>query len=88
MKLIIAIVKDVDDVTVTTLLLERGFRVTRVASTGGFLRSGNVSLLIGTDPDRLQEAIDLLRETCCSPEIPDQHRATLFVLDAPYFEQV
>ncbi len=88
MKLIIAIVKDTDDVPVTTRLVDEGFRVTRVASTGGFLRRGNVTLLIGTEPERVQKAIDLLHEACCPPEEPGQHKVTLFILDAPHFEQV
>ena len=88
MKLIIAIVKDVDDVPITSQLVEKGFRVTRVASTGGFLRRGNATLLIGTEPERLQQAIDVLHDACFSPEDPNQHRVTLFVLDAPHFEQV
>lgn len=88
MKLIIAIVKDIDDIPVTTTLVDAGFRVTRVASTGGFLHSGNVSLLIGTEPEQLQKAINLIKSACRSPEVAGQHRATLFVLDAPHFEQV
>ena len=88
MKLIVAIVKDVDDVPITSTLVEKGFRVTRVASTGGFLRRGNATLLIGTEPERVQLAIKLLHDACCSPEEPGQHKVTLFVLDAPHFEQV
>jgi uncharacterized protein YaaQ len=68
-------------------LITRGHRVTRVASTGGFLRRGNVTLLIGTEEGQVQPIIDLLRDTCSPPE-PDQHRATIFVVDAPHFEQV
>ena len=88
MKLIVAIVKDSDDASVLTQLVSQGFRVTRVASSGGFLRRGNVTLLIGVEPERLQAAINLLNESCSSPVEPGQHRATLFVLDAPIFEQV
>ncbi len=88
MKLILAIVKDIDDGPVITQLVSQGFRVTRVASTGGFLRRGNVTLLIGVEPDRLETAINLLHESCCPPEEAGQHRATLFILDAPFFEQV
>jgi uncharacterized protein YaaQ len=88
MKLIVAIVKDSDDAPVLTQLVSQGFRVTRVASSGGFLRRGNVTLLIGVEPERLQAAIDLLNNTCCPPAEPGQYRATLFVLDAPFFEQV
>jgi uncharacterized protein YaaQ len=87
MKLIIAIIRDVDDARVLDKLVAHGHRVTRVASTGGFLRRGNVSLLIGVEPEQVQPVIDLLRETCSPPE-PNQHRATVFVVDAPHFEQV
>lgn len=87
MKLIIAIVRDTDDRPVVDRLVAQGHRVTRVASTGGFLRRGNVTLLIGVDAPQVQPVIDLLRETCAPPP-PDQHRATVFVVDAPYFEQV
>ena len=86
MKLIIAIVKDSDDVPVISQLVAQNYRVTRVASTGGFLRRGNVTLLIGVEPERVQDAINLLQSVCCQPEEPGQHRATLFVLDAPHFE--
>ena len=88
MKMIIAIVRDIDDAAVIDALVNRGFRVTRVASTGGFLRRGNVTLLIGVEGEqRAQAVIDLLRETC-SPAEPGHHRATVFVVNAEYFEQV
>jgi uncharacterized protein YaaQ len=87
MKLIIAIVHDIDAGSVIEELITHGYRVTRVASTGGFLRRGNVTLLIGTEEGQVQPVIDLLRDTCSPPE-PGQHRATIFVVDAPHFEQV
>jgi uncharacterized protein YaaQ len=87
MKLIIAIVHDVDAGAVIEELVSRQYRVTRVASTGGFLRRGNVTLLIGVEEQHVHPAIDVLRETCSTPE-PGQHRATVFVVDAPHFEQV
>jgi uncharacterized protein YaaQ len=87
MKLIIAIVHDIDAGSVIEELITHGYRVTRVASTGGFLRRGNVTLLIGTEEEQVQPVIDLLRDTCSPPE-PGQHRATIFVVDAPHFEQV
>ena len=87
MKLILAIVRDSDDEEVINQLVSRGLRVTRVASTGGFLRRGNVTLMIGVEDDKVQSTVDLLKETCCPAE-PSQHRATLFIVNAPYFEQV
>ena len=86
-KLIIAIVRDIDAGAVVEQLVARRYRVTRVASTGGFLRRGNVTLLIGVDEQQVQSVIDILRDTCSPPE-PGQHRATIFVVDAPHFEQI
>ena len=87
MKLIITIIRDTDDGTVINQLVGRGYRVTRVASTGGFLRRGNVTLLIGADANQVQEVIDLLGEAC-SPAEAGQRRATVFVVDAQDFVQV
>jgi uncharacterized protein YaaQ len=87
MKLIIAIVRDVDAEPVIDQLVTHGHYVTRVASTGGFLRRGNVTLLIGVEEQYVQPVIDLFRDTCSPPE-PGQHRATIFVVNAPHFEQV
>ncbi|MBP7690595.1 MAG: cyclic-di-AMP receptor [Anaerolineales bacterium] len=87
MKLILAIVRDRDDVTVIGQLVAGGHRVTRVASTGGFLRRGNVTLLIGTEADQVQAVIDTIKEACPPPDA-GQHRATIFVLNAAHFEQV
>lgn len=87
MKLIIAIVRDIDAGPVIDQLVAHSYRVTRVASTGGFLRRGNATLLIGVEEQQVQSVIDLLRDTCSPPE-PNHHRATVFVVDAPHFEQV
>lgn len=87
MKLMIVIVRDVDAAAVVDRLVSEGYRVTRIASTGGFLRRGNVTLLIGVEAERVEGVIRLLRETCSPPE-PGQHRATLFVVNATHFEQL
>lgn len=88
MKMIFAIVRDSDDANVIDQLVTEGFRVTRVASTGGFLRRGNVTLLIGVDGDqRVQDVIDVLKASCSPPD-PEHHRATIFVVTAEHFEQV
>ena len=87
MKLMFIIVRDVDGDKVIQVLVEHQFRVTRVASTGGFLRRGNVTLMLGLEQGQVQPVIDLLRQTC-GPADGSQHRATLFVVDMPYFEQI
>lgn len=88
MKMIIAIVRDIDDERVIDRLVTHNYRVTRIASTGGFLRRGNVTLLIGAqDAVQVQTIIDLIRDTCRPPE-PQHHRATIFVVNAEHFEQI
>lgn len=87
MKPLIVILQDGDAGAVTERLIAEGYRVTRIASTGGFLRRGNVTLLIGAEAAEVDGMIDLLRQTCAPPE-PGQHRATVFVVEAAHFEQV
>ena len=87
MKMVIAIVSDRSDAPVLERLAAEGYGVTRVASTGGFMRRGNVTLFIGVPDEREQAVMDLLRETCCPPEA-GQHRATIFVVDARHLEQI
>jgi uncharacterized protein YaaQ len=86
MKLIITIIKDTDDRSVINSLVSENFRVTRMASMGGFLRQGNVTLMIGVDDDRVMQAVDLIKRACKEPE-KGQHRATIFVVNAIHFEQ-
>lgn len=87
MKLMIVIVRDIDSENVLQALVANDLRVTRVASTGGFLRKGNVTLLIGVESERVDYVFDLLRQTC-SPSTGEEHRATIFVVDMPHFEQI
>lgn len=66
MKLIIAIVQDEDASRLVGELMNDGFGVTKLATTGGFLRAGNTTLLAGVEDDRLQEAMDVIEKVCKS----------------------
>jgi uncharacterized protein YaaQ len=87
MKLILAIVRDADSEPVTQALTTGDFRVTRVASTGGLLRRGMTTLLIGLEADQVEPAIQLLRKTCTPPS-EGEKRATIFVIPVDRFEQI
>jgi uncharacterized protein YaaQ len=87
MKMIIMIVKDSDADNLTQAFTSAEYRVTRVASTGGFLRSGFVTLLLGVDDDRVDSAIELLRGKL-KPSTSGERRATLFVIPVERYEQV
>lgn len=88
MKMMIVIIKDSDADSVTRALTAANFRVTRIASTGGFLRSGVVTLLIGVDDERVEPGIQLIRDTLDMAEPQGKNRATLFVVPVQRFEQV
>jgi uncharacterized protein YaaQ len=61
MKLILAIIHDDDTLAVTSALNASGISVTKLSSTGGFLRSGNTTLLIGLEDNSLEEAIEAIK---------------------------
>lgn len=60
MKLVIAIVNHDDANSVTQTLTRKGFSSTRLATTGGFLMAGNVTILTGVDDDKVQDVIDVI----------------------------
>ena len=87
MKLLFAVLKDDDVDNVIQALTKDDFRVTRVASTGGFFRKGSTTLLIGVDDDKVEAAIQVLRaKTTAEPN--EQKRATVFVVPVSRFEQL
>ena len=64
MKLITAVISKKDSDSVCQALTEGGFYFTKMVSSGGFLRSGNTTLLIGTEADKVKPAIAIIREHC------------------------
>ncbi len=62
MKLIFAIVNKDDSSSVSSALTRDGFSVTKLATTGGFLMSGNTTFLVGTDDSRVDEVISIIEK--------------------------
>lgn len=87
-RLIITLLRDANGEDVLKALLEADFRVTRIASTGGFMRRGNSTLLIGVVKERVDAAIQLIREHSAPAIDPGLKRATVFVLRVDQFEQI
>lgn len=69
MKLVITIVHDEDADELVDTLLERGYYVTKLASTGGFLSSGNTTLMIGVQKEVTDEVIKLIKEVCNTRQV-------------------
>ena len=66
MKLVIAIVQDEDAVRLVGKLMDEGFSATKLATTGGFLRAGNTTLLIGVDEAKLEQCMAVIEKVCKS----------------------
>ena len=66
MKLLIAIVQDEDASRLVSALMNEGYGVTKLATTGGFLRAGNTTLLIGVDDCKLDGAMSVIERVCKS----------------------
>ena len=60
MKLILAIVSNDDSSSVSSALTKNNFSVTRLATTGGFLRAGNTTIIVGTEDDKVEKAIEVI----------------------------
>lgn len=64
MKLIIAIVQDDDAGDLIDVLTEEGFRVTKLATTGGFLKAGNTTLMIGVEVEKVEKVLSVIEDVC------------------------
>lgn len=93
-KLIIAVVQNEDADAVVDVLLEEEFRATRLASTGGFLRRGNTTLMIGADETQVDVVLDLIKQNATTTgESPGEGQpqpaaATVFVLDLEEYQRL
>ena len=87
MKLIYAIMRDAASEAVNASLSNQGFNVTRLTSTGGFLRQGNVTLLIGVEDIQVSEVMSILKEFKPQEEVIPSN-ITVLVLDLPYHLKV
>ena len=84
MKLIIAIVQDEDASRLISQLMNDGFGVTKLATTGGFLRAGNTTLLVGVDDDRFQAAMDVIEKVCKSRKLIAPSPASMVGMPGSY----
>jgi uncharacterized protein YaaQ len=64
MKLMLAIVNNDDSAVASSALTEKGFFVTKLSTTGGFLMVGNTTLLIGTEDEYVDEVMKILKKHC------------------------
>jgi uncharacterized protein YaaQ len=63
-KLILAIVQDKDVRGLMEALVAAEYQATKLASTGGFLREGNATILIGTEEGKVDAVLAIIQRTC------------------------
>jgi len=68
MKLVIAIVQDKDSHRLSNALVKENIRATKLASTGGFLKSGNTTFFIGVSDERINDLLKIIKENCKARE--------------------
>lgn len=96
MKLVMAVVQADEAAKTAEALIEAGFRVTRIATTGGWLRRENTTLLSGVEDERVEEILATLhrlgvRTAQSAPDNTLENAATtgrgiVFVMDVERFE--
>ena len=64
MKLVVAVIQNRDAPRLVEAIVAKGFRATKLASTGGFLRQGNTTLLVGVADPQVNEVLKVIKETC------------------------
>ncbi|MBR5495779.1 MAG: cyclic-di-AMP receptor [Oscillospiraceae bacterium] len=64
MKLVYAIVNNDDSASVSSALTQEGFFATKLASTGGFLLSGNTTFMVCTEEENVDKVIDIISQKC------------------------
>ena len=64
MKLVLAIVQDDDAIDLIEELTDKDYRVTKLATTGGFLKSGNTTLMIGVEEKEVKNLINVIEDIC------------------------
>ncbi|WP_156289969.1 cyclic-di-AMP receptor [Oceanobacillus salinisoli] len=68
MKLIMAVVQDKDTNRLINALGEGNFQSTKLASTGGFLKEGNTTLMIGCKDENVNKVLDIIKDNCSNRE--------------------
>ena len=64
MKLIFAVIHDQDIDALFRALASAGYRATRIASTGGYLRTANATVFIGVEDDQVARCRAIIDQIC------------------------
>jgi uncharacterized protein YaaQ len=62
--MVIAIVQSKDAGSLLDRLVARRYRVTRINTSGGFLRESNATLMLGVEDEQVDDVISIIRTNC------------------------
>jgi len=65
MKLVIGIINSDDANDLLAEITKASFQATKLSTSGGFLKMGNVTVLVGVEDDKVDEVVEIFK-TCCS----------------------
>jgi len=85
MKMILAVIDKEDAPGVISNLSKEGFSITRLSTTGGFLRAGNVTIIVGVEDDKTQDVITIIKEHSSSRK---QQIPTIMGNEASYLSPI
>jgi uncharacterized protein YaaQ len=85
--LIITIVQDEDSTDIIEALAKENYRVTKLETTGGFLKSGNTTLMVGIEEEKVQAVIDVIKQICKKRKETLVTPTTLGGSEAGYMQQ-
>lgn len=88
MKMIVAIITEADADNTMKVLHQQQFQVTKIDSSGGFLREGNSTLIIGCPENEIDSVMELIRIHSAPSVHPLKRSATILVLNVEHFEQI
>jgi len=90
MKMILAIMPTSISEPVSAKLIEADYRVTKFASTAGLLSGGTTTLMVVADANKVETALDIIRNLIPASASTDAARArvTIYVIPAKDFERV
>ena len=94
MKLIIAIVNDEFSNKVIRVLMKNKVRITKLSSTGGFLKAGNTTLLIGAEDEDIDNLVEMIKHECKSTKVKEGDQeitvsgANLFIMDIDQYLKI
>lgn len=94
MKLMIAIIQDEYINKVSRVLMSEKVQATKLSSTGGFLKAGNTTLLIGCQDEQVDQVVELIKSQCGSNNIKEGDMeitvggANIFILDIDDYKRM